>query len=106
MIIQFNTDKTIKGDEKDQKYFTSFIAEELKRFETNISRIEVHLSDQNGEKEGIEDKLCLLEARIEGRKPIAVSCQKDTIETAVRCAIEKLKAKLDSIIGRIQDQEK
>ena len=45
MKIQFNTDKTIRGNEKDQQYFSSMIAEVLKNFESQISRIEVHLSD-------------------------------------------------------------
>ena len=29
MTIQFNTDKTINGDERNQDFFTSQIAEEL-----------------------------------------------------------------------------
>ncbi len=103
MKIQFNTDKTISGEQRNEHYFTSLIADELKRFDTNISRIEVHLSDQNGKKEGMNDILCLLEARIEGRQPIAVSCQADTVEHAVSCAIEKLKASLETIFGRIKN---
>jgi len=106
MIIQFNTDKTIKGDEKNQNHFTSLIAEELERFEPNISRIEVHLSDENGKKEGLNSILCLLEARIEGRQPIAVSCQDDTVESAVSGAIDKIKTSLETIFGRMQNQGK
>ena len=50
MKIQFNTDKAINGDEKHQDYFTSIIAEALKRYESHLTRIEVHLSDENGDK--------------------------------------------------------
>jgi hypothetical protein len=103
MKIQFNTDKTITGNEKDQLYFNSLIADGLENFESHISRIEVHLSDENGKKEGLNSKRCLLETRLEGRQPIAVSCQADTVELAISGAIDKLTASLDTIIGRIQD---
>lgn len=101
MQIQFNTDKTINGDERHQDFFTSQIAEELKQYQSDITRIEVHISDENGKKEGVNDIRCLLEARLEGRQPIAVSNQADTIEQSVSGAIDKLKASLKTILGRI-----
>lgn len=103
MKIQYNTDKTINGEERNQDFFSSQIAEELNRYESQITRIEVHLSDENGTKEGLKDIRCLLEARIEGRKPIAVSNQADTIEVAVSGAIDKLKASLETILGKLQN---
>jgi ribosome-associated translation inhibitor RaiA len=103
MIIQFNTDKTINGDERNEDFFTSQIAEELDRYESHISRIEVHLSDENGKKEGLNDIQCMLEARLEGRQPTAVSHQADTLELAVSGAIDKLKNALETILGRIQN---
>ncbi|AUC84633.1 hypothetical protein CW731_04665 [Polaribacter sp. ALD11] len=106
MKIQFNTDKTIPGDEKDQHYFTSLIAEGVKIFESHITRIEVHLSDENGKKEGHNVMRCLLETRIEGRQPLAVSCQANTVELAVSGAVDKLTASLETILGRIQNNEK
>ncbi len=103
MKIQFNTDKTINGDERQQHYFTSLIDEELQKYQSHITRIEVHLSDENGKKEGISDIQCLLEARLEGRQPMAVSHQDDTVELAVSGALEKLKNALETILGRIQN---
>lgn len=101
MKIQFNTDKTINGDERHQDFFTSQIVDELKRYQSNITRIEVHLSDENGKKEGIKDIRCLLEARLEGKHPIAVICDAETVELAVSGAIDKLKASLKTIFERI-----
>jgi len=105
MKIQFNTDKTISGDEKNEKHFTSQIQDGLKRFESHITRVEVHLSDENGKKEGLNDMKCSLEARIEGRQPTVVSCQADKPELAVAGAIEKLKSALETIIGRMQNHK-
>ncbi|MFZ1749862.1 MAG: HPF/RaiA family ribosome-associated protein [Saprospiraceae bacterium] len=101
MLIQFNTDKTIKGDERNQEFFTSQIADELDRYRAHITRIEVHLKDVNGEKEGTDDKHCLLEARLKGMKPIAVTNHGTTIEQAVSGATHKLVKTLETRLGRL-----
>lgn len=98
MTIQFNTDKNINGTEEFVAPFITQIEDELKRFSSHITRIEVHLSDENGKKEGLNDIRCLLEARLEGKQPIAVSNQGDSFEQAVSGAIEKLKTSLETIV--------
>ncbi len=103
MIIQINTDKNIEGSERFSDYFSSVIDDELRRFDDKITRIEVHLSDENGNKEGTADKRCLIEARLEGRQPIAVSNTANTHEQAVDGAIDKLKVSLETIIGRLKE---
>jgi hypothetical protein len=103
MIIQFNTDKTITGDQRHQEYFTSQIEDGLKRFKSHLTRIEVHLSDENGKKEGINDILCVLEARLEGKQPVAVSYKADTVEKAVTGGIHTLKSALDKILDRMSN---
>ena len=103
MIIQLNTDKNLAGTEKLSAYLNSFISEELSRFSHQITRVEVHLSDVNGPKDGLNDKRCLIEARLEGMKPIAVSNNANTHEQAIEGAIEKLKTSLDSMLGRIRN---
>jgi hypothetical protein len=100
MTIQFNTDKTINGDERHRAHFSSVISEELERFSDSLTRVEVHLSDQNGKKDSPGDIRCLLEARIEGRPPIAVSENADTLELAVSGATDKLKNALETIFER------
>lgn len=100
MIIQFNTDKTIKWDQRHDEHFTELVKEELDRFSDHITRIEAHISDENGPKGGVHDIRCLLEVRIEGRQPIATSDQNDTIELAVSGAIEKMQASLKTILER------
>jgi ribosome-associated translation inhibitor RaiA len=103
MKIQFNTDKTINGEERNEDFFTAKIRDGLARFESHISRIEVHIKDENGKKKGFNDILCSLEARIEGKNPIAVTHQADTIELAVSGVIDKLKASLKTILDQIKN---
>jgi hypothetical protein len=77
MKIQFNTDKTISGDENQEDYFTSLIAEKLNRFQSHITNRSAFIR-RKWKKEGHNDIQCILEARIEGRDPIAVTCDADT----------------------------
>src|SRR5665647_3013175 len=102
MTIQFNTDSNIKGSEKLRAPLNSFISEELSRFSHQITRVEVHLSDENGPKEGLNDKRCLIEVRLEGMKPIAVTNHANTHEQAIEGAIEKIKTSLESTLGRMR----
>lgn len=103
MTIQINTDKTINGDEKHTDYYKSQVSAALEQYESNLTRIELHLKDVNGKKKGWNDIQCLLEARLEGRKPIAVSDQADTVEQAMSGALDKMQAALKTVLGRIQN---
>jgi len=100
MTVQFNTDKTIDWSEKHNNHFTSLVKDDLDRFTSHITRTEVHLSDENGEKEGVDDIRCLIEVRIEGRKPTVTSDQADSIEKAMSGALDKMKASLRTILDR------
>lgn len=103
MLVKFNTDNNVKGSEKYIESSTSLISEELDRFSDQITRVEVHLSDEDGGKDGLNDKRCMMEARIAGMKPIAVINQANTHEQAILGAIDKMKASLEKITGRLKD---
>lgn len=100
MTIQINTDKTIEWHERHDEHYKLLIREELERFSEHISRVEVHLADQTGPKEGPNDIRCLMEVRIEGRQPIATSDQEDTVELAIAGAITKMQASLKTLLER------
>ena len=104
MKIQINTGKDISGNEELRTSLTYLVSEGLSRFTEQISRLEVHLSDEDGNKDGLNDKRCMLEARIEGRQPIAVTHYAGTHEEAVNGAIDKLKTSLKTILGRLMNR--
>jgi ribosome-associated translation inhibitor RaiA len=103
MKIQFNTGNNVSLGEERIDYFTSLISEEISRFSPQISRLEIHLSDEDGSKDGLNDKRCLIEARLEGMKPIAVSEHANTPEQSIFGAIEKLKTSLETLTGRLKN---
>ena len=73
MQIQVNTDESIDGGEDLSARVSAEIHSRLDRFSQHITRIEVHLSDEDGDKSGGSDKRCLIEARLEGRQPEVAS---------------------------------
>jgi len=103
MKIQFNTDKNINGTEVFITPLTILIEEYLEKYSSQITRIEVHLSDEDGDKDGLKSKRCLLEARLSGMNPIAVSSQSDNEEQAVSESLNKLKSRLKTILGRLSN---
>lgn len=106
MKIQFNTDVNIEGTEALADQVNTIIEQSLIRFEKHITRIEVHLSDENGDKKGQHDHRCMLEARIEGRQPVSVIEVAATLEQAVHGAAQKLVHLLESTLSRAHDLQK
>jgi ribosomal subunit interface protein len=104
MNIQVNTDHNIEGSAELNSYVQSSLSEAFARFKVAITRIEVHLSDENAGKTGGNDKRCLLEARISHHQPIVVSHHADTIHQAIEMASDKLLRALDSMAGKLTDR--
>jgi ribosomal subunit interface protein len=104
MNIQVNTDHNIEGSAELNSYVQSSLSEAFARFKVAITRIEVHLSDENAGKTGGNDKRCLLEARISHHQPIVVSHHADTIHQAIEVASDKLLRALDSMAGKLTDR--
>ena len=103
MIIQFNTDHNIAGREAFETKITDLLTDGLSRISHQITRVEVHLSDENGHKNGFNDKKCLLEARLEGMQPIVASDHANNHELATKGAMNKLKTAIDSKIGQLKN---
>lgn len=101
MKIQINTDHHITGREALSQQAEATISSSLGHLAEHITRIEVHLSDQNGNKTGGRDMRCMMEARLEGHQPIAVTDESDSLDEAIAGAAEKLKRSLDHTLGRI-----
>lgn len=100
MQVQINTDKNIDGNERLVNYYTSEIKSELDRFEEKITRVEVHLGDENSTKFGLNDKKCLIEVRMANKQPVVVNNNSDTIEKAFFGAIEKAKKVLGNTLEK------
>jgi ribosome-associated translation inhibitor RaiA len=104
MNIQINTGHNIQGNKALIAKFSSTIKSALIRMSDHITRVEVHLKDEDGDKKGKNDKRCMIEAHIEGRQPIVVTDHADNLNQALDGAIDKLISMIESIFGRQRDQ--
>lgn len=106
MKIQLNTDKNIQGDDSVAGHVETAVNNALARFRSQITRIEVHLSDLNANKAGSHDKRCVMEARLESRNPVAVTHEADTVRESINGAAQKLQRLLDSSLGKLAAPER
>ena len=106
MQVQVNTDHNIEGHEALAAQISEVVESALNRVSDHITRVEVHLTDENGDKSGQNDKRCMMEARLEGRQPIAVTHQAATLDQAVDGAADKLTRLIESTLGRRQASRK
>lgn len=102
MEILINTDNNIEGTAEMIAYFKTSIAESFDRFSNHLTRIEVKISDENGDKSVGNDKKCVMEARIKGMDPIAVTSYESTVEKAVKEASHKMKSSLEKLMGKLR----
>ena len=100
MQILINSDHHIKGGESANETVESIVHAAVDRFADRITRIEVHLSDTNGPKHGLHQKRCVMEARVGGLRPLAVSHEAPNLLEAVEAAADKLKRALEHAIAR------
>ncbi|MBT3071217.1 HPF/RaiA family ribosome-associated protein [Rhodomicrobium sp. Az07] len=105
MHIQVNTDDNIEGRDELAVKIEAEVTATLSRFGDQITRVEVHLSDENAGKSGSADKRCLMEARPAGHQPIAVSHAGATLEMAYSGAAKKLRSSLENTLGRANDHK-
>lgn len=104
MHVQVNTDNNVEGRDELIREVQATVENTLGRFADQLTRVEVHLNDENSHKGGDGDKRCLMEARPAGLQPIAVSHNGATLDQAVAGAVKKLRATLDSTFGRLGDK--
>ena len=104
MKILIHADGSIERSERMARHAGAVVESDLGHLAEHITRVEIHLNDENGEKGGDHDKRCTMEARLKGRRPIAVKHLAQTVDRAIQGAADRLKHSLDHTLGRLHDQ--
>jgi ribosome-associated translation inhibitor RaiA len=104
MQIQVHSDNHIDGSARLAEWVSESVTDKLDRFEEDLTRVVVHLNDENGIKAGANDKRCQIEARPKGQQPISVTHKAETLEFAVEGAIEKLAHALNHQFGKLRNK--
>ena len=99
MQVQVNTDHNIEGREKLERWAAAELSGKLDHFRQDITRVEVHLSDENRNK-GEGNTRCTMEARLAAHQPLAVTHHAAGMDEAFRGAEAKLKHALESTLDK------
>jgi ribosome-associated translation inhibitor RaiA len=101
MQVQVHTNHVVHDGEALVSHVEGVVTAALGRFNGQLTRVEVHLSDVSHHKPVEHDKRCVMEARPAGHQPVAVSHEAATWEEAISRATEKLEASLSKMHERL-----
>ena len=104
MEINVNTDNTIDRHQGLDERVRDVVESSISRFE-QVRRVDVHLSNQNGQKHEDGDNYCMMEARVAGYEPVVVHAHAADLHLSISGAAGKLKRALDSALGRLNDKK-
>jgi ribosome-associated translation inhibitor RaiA len=102
MQIQVNSDNHIDSTSRLEEWVRTTVESTLERYEENLTRVEVHLRDENGDKPGPHDMRCQMEARPKGHQPISVTHKANSLDQAVDGAAIKLNHALEHMFGKLR----
>jgi ribosomal subunit interface protein len=101
MQVQVHTNQ-IEGSARLQEWVSAEMADRLEHFDEMLTRVVVHISDENAQKSGSDDKRCQIEARLKGHQPISVTHKADAVGSAIDGAAEKMRHALEHLTGRLE----
>ena len=101
MQVQVNTSNGVENKDTLERWASDYLNDALGRFTQDITRVEVQLRDVNAGKKGPDEKRCMLEARINGREPIAATHHAPSQDEAFRGATQRLIHLLEHTLGKL-----
>jgi hypothetical protein len=105
MQVQVNCGDGLNAKDTLERWATDFLNAELSRFAAEITRVEVQLTDEAKGKHNGQDMRCMLEARMTGHAPVAVTHYGQSMDEAIRGASTKLIRALEHTFGRLDRHE-
>jgi ribosome-associated translation inhibitor RaiA len=104
MHVEINSDNHVHAGEPLRAEVRAAVETALERFTQRVTRVEVHLGDVNARKTSADDKRCMMEARLGGLPPVAVTHHAGSLALAIQGAADKLERAIDNTLGRLNDR--
>ena len=104
MQVLVNSNHSISVTADLEERVKATVETELERFDDHLTRVEVHLNDENSSKSGPHDKRCQIEARPKGLQPISVTHKAESLELAIDGAVDKLNNALAHQFGKLRSK--
>lgn len=102
MLIEVNGDNHVDAA-KFRQFAETEVDAAIGRYSDRITRVEIQLQDVNANKGGGDDCRCMMEVRMPGRQPLAVTEKAASIGQAIVGAAEKLERIVEHTIGKRED---
>jgi ribosome-associated translation inhibitor RaiA len=107
MQIIISSGNQIDLNEDTVQRWQADIATSLDRFRESVTRVEVHLKDENSKtKGGVDDIRCLMEARPANRQPVSIEVRASSPEQAIRQGADTLKRRLDTVQDKLRSDRR
>ena len=103
MQIQVRSNHTVQTSASLEEWARQELVKALERFGDELTSVEVHLADINSGRVSEDHKRCTIEARLNGRDPVAVHHQAERLDDALHGASDKLKRSLERELGKQRD---
>ena len=100
MQVIINSDHNIALSATSSGDMSAMVEHTLGRFDSDLTRVEVHLSDESAGRSTGDDIRCLIEARPEGLNPETVTDNASSATDALSGALRKMVSVLDTTFGR------
>lgn len=101
MDVQVRTDYHVAGDQGLIAYVEQEVSGGLEAFSQKITSVQVHLAEESGARKGPHELRCVVEARLGGHAPVAVTRRGNTKDVVVRGAVVDLRRALERLYGRL-----
>ena len=105
MQIQINTANNVEGRDALIGQLEQDVRSSLSRFEDRLTRVELHVGDEDGPGRGGKDKRCVIEARPSGLAPVTVTDEAGSIDQATSGALDKLVTALERTFGKLTSRK-
>jgi ribosome-associated translation inhibitor RaiA len=105
MEINVNTDNTIDRHQGLDERVRENVETAIGRFGEHVRRVDVHLSNENSQKQEDGSNYCMMEARVTGYAPVVVHAHAENLHLSISNAASKLQRALDHALGRLNDKK-
>lgn len=105
MDFQFNTANSITGDDDVRARIEATVRQKLSRISDSLTRVELHLGDEDGPVRDGAGKRATLEARPKGDKPFTVTHTATTVDLAAAGAADKCLSVFERLQGKRTDRK-
>ena len=105
MHVNINSDNHVDVKESLVLQWQTDITTGLARFGDRITRVEVHLTDENSRVKGGSDVIrCLMEARPASQQPVSVEVRAASANQAIQEGIDTLERRLSAMFEKARTQ--